>query len=156
MPQHVGNICQIRACWYLYFCDSGNVKLLCNYPCGISARNQNVIISIQISSSACPANQVFRDCQPCNFHCKDLLTTKFCPAVCMPGCACQRDYYWNGTTCVPQNQCRTNGKFKTSEINICCSLTSTHEAVSLNVCFWGMLRDLIGRNISSCIKICIC
>jgi len=124
--------------------DMWKVILLHNHPTAISARTRNAKMSIQISSSACPDHQVYWQCRPCNFHCNDLLTGRVCIAQCIPGCACERDYYWNGTTCVPENQCHTSGKFKTSEISVCSSLKCTHEVVSLNTCCWGKLCDLEG------------
>lgn len=105
-------------------------------------------MSLQFSSSACPVNQVYRSCKPCHLNCDDLLREKVCTEVCTAGCACKDFYYWNGITCVPGNQCHTNGKCTTFVINLWSDLTSTHQAVPLNACCSCRLCDLVVKNIS--------
>ncbi|XP_070702064.1 IgGFc-binding protein-like [Pempheris klunzingeri] len=54
----------------------------------------------------CSANSHYETCmQPCASPCPGLGETVTCFTTCVEGCACDKDYYYNGTGCVPLDQC---------------------------------------------------
>ncbi|KAI4817690.1 hypothetical protein KUCAC02_011073 [Chaenocephalus aceratus] len=42
---------------------------------------------------------------PCTASCPGLVDTLTCTTTCVEGCACDKDFYYNGTGCVPSDQC---------------------------------------------------
>ncbi|GLD63936.1 IgGFc-binding protein-like protein, partial [Lates japonicus] len=54
----------------------------------------------------CPANSHYETCVlPCTSPCPGLLDTITCTTTCVEGCACDNGYHYNGTGCVPFDQC---------------------------------------------------
>uniref|UniRef100_A0A4W5PHI1 TIL domain-containing protein n=1 Tax=Hucho hucho TaxID=62062 RepID=A0A4W5PHI1_9TELE len=55
---------------------------------------------------SCPANSHYQTCaEICATPCPGLSDTINCPTTCAEGCACDKDFYFNGTGCVSWDQC---------------------------------------------------
>ncbi|XP_062384956.1 IgGFc-binding protein-like [Sardina pilchardus] len=83
-------------------CHSINAYVLDCQDTGVKVLNWR---SSRFCPMACPSNSHYEDCAlPCQTPCPGL-TSITCADTCAEGCACNSGYYFNGTGCVPEDQC---------------------------------------------------
>nr|XP_046274005.1 IgGFc-binding protein-like [Scatophagus argus] len=101
-----------RDCVYDVCMAKGDQSMLCHSIAAYMLDCQDFGAKIQTwrSPSFCPFNcsagSHYETCTlPCSSACPGLLDTIKCTTTCVEGCACDKDYYNNGTGCVPFDQC---------------------------------------------------
>ena len=66
---------------------------------------------------SCSAGSHYETCVlPCTSPCPGLHDALTCTTTCVEGCACDKDYYNNGTGCVPADQCSCYYKGQTYKV----------------------------------------
>ncbi|XP_051246393.1 IgGFc-binding protein-like [Dicentrarchus labrax] len=101
-----------RDCVYDVCMAKNDQSMLCHSVAAYMLDCQNFGAKIQNwrSPSFCPftcgASSHYEICTlPCTSSCPGLLDTLTCTTTCAEGCACDKGYFYNGTGCVPFDQC---------------------------------------------------
>ncbi|XP_029023842.1 IgGFc-binding protein-like [Betta splendens] len=87
----------------------------------LDCQNFGAVIQNWRTPSFCPlkcgANSHYEVCaRPCSASCPGLLEVMTCPTACVEGCVCDSSYSYNGTGCVPTDQCSCYYKGQTLEV----------------------------------------
>ncbi|XP_037649596.1 IgGFc-binding protein-like [Sebastes umbrosus] len=101
-----------RNCVYDVCMAKDDESMLCHSITAYMLDCQNLGAKIENwrSASFCPftcrAGSHYETCAlPCTSACPGLRDTRTCTTTCVEGCACDKGYYYNGTGCVPSDQC---------------------------------------------------
>ncbi|XP_076157955.1 alpha-tectorin-like [Alosa pseudoharengus] len=99
-------------------CVAEGIQMLCHSINAYVIDCQDVGVKVlnwrtpNLCPMTCPTNSHYSICaSPCQTPCPGL-TSVTCADVCAEGCACNTGYYFDGTGCVPQDECSCyiNGK----------------------------------------------
>ncbi|KAL2080138.1 hypothetical protein ACEWY4_023931 [Coilia grayii] len=101
-----------RDCVYDVCMGEGDRNMLCHSIAAYASDCQDFGVAIKewrtssFCPLACPANSHYKICaQTCDTPCPGLTSIVSCPDTCAEGCACDHDYYFNGTGCIAWDQC---------------------------------------------------
>ncbi|KAI8485102.1 hypothetical protein Bbelb_372080 [Branchiostoma belcheri] len=99
-------------------CDSLGTNVICPAVCvpgcacdgGYVLNNGSCIPEEQCGRTECPPHSTWDDCgSACPTTCDNLGTDILCPRVCIAGCACDGGYVLNNGSCIPEEQCPSDG-----------------------------------------------
>ncbi|XP_078669843.1 zonadhesin-like [Branchiostoma floridae x Branchiostoma belcheri] len=99
-------------------CDSLGTNVICPEICvsgcacdgGYVLNNGRCIPEEQCGRTECPPHSTWDDCGlACPTTCDNLGTDILCPRICIAGCACDDGYVLNNGSCIPEEQCPSDG-----------------------------------------------